>query len=164
MPIVKSYNITLIGFNEKVIHHGNPNIRVTLENAYGYYTDPAPISPTDATDPDSAWTVMAGTARGMWASRKEVSNDGKMVELKAGEDLIMSPFMSTGVSQETSWVFYCSRTQNTDTRRYWDLTKFIYRFRYFQMKEGHGGHTINEHIVSTSDTRARHSSLRADRR
>lgn len=40
---------------------------------------------------------MAGTARGMWASRKEVSEDGKIVELEAGDDLIMAPFMSTGV-------------------------------------------------------------------
>lgn len=97
MAIIKSYNLTLVDFTGKVHHRGNPTTKVTLENAYGYYTDPAPISPTDATDPDSAWTVMAGTARGMWASRAEVSEDGAIVELEEGKDLVMAPFMSTGV-------------------------------------------------------------------
>ncbi|ORX35361.1 putative carboxypeptidase s precursor [Kockovaella imperatae] len=133
LPIVKSYNLTLVGFDGKAVHHGNPHSRVLLDNAYGYYTDPAPISPTDASDADSAWTVMAGTARGMWASRPQVSKDGSIVDLEPGKDLIISPFMSTG---------------NTDTRRYWDLTKNIYRFRYFQMSEQHGAHTINEHVTA----------------
>ena len=98
MPIAKEFNLTMVGFDGKTVHHGNPSIRVSLENAYGYYTDPAPISPTDATDPDSSWTIMASTARGMWASRKEVSKDGEMVKLEDGKELIMAPFMSTGVS------------------------------------------------------------------
>ena len=98
LSVAKDYNLSLIDFSGKTVHHGNPTTKVTLENAYGYYTDPAPISPTDASDPNSAWTVMASTARGMWASRPSVSQDGTMVELKQGEDLIMAPFMSTGVS------------------------------------------------------------------
>ena len=108
MPIAKEFNLTMIGFDGKTVHHGNPQVRVTLENAYGYYTDPAPISPTDATDPDSAWTVMASTARGMWASRKEVSDDGEMVELEEGKELIMAPFMSTGVSARAYFSSYVS--------------------------------------------------------
>ena len=97
MPIIKSYNLTLVGFDGKIVKHGNPSAKVMLSNAYGYYTDPAPISPTDASDPDSAWTIMASTARGMWASRPAVSADGGMVHLGKGEDLVMAPFMSTGV-------------------------------------------------------------------
>jgi Gly-Xaa carboxypeptidase len=98
LPVCKEYNLTLIGFDGKVTFQGNPSARVVLENEYGYYTDPAPISPTDASDPNSAYTVMASTARGMWASRNAVSVNGEMVDLKAGDDLVMAPFMSTGVS------------------------------------------------------------------
>ncbi len=97
MPVVKACNLTLIDFSGKPAYHGNPDAKVILSNAFGYYTDPAPISPTDATDLDSAYTVMASTARGMWASRPEVSEDGEIVELGPGEVLVMAPFMSTGV-------------------------------------------------------------------
>ncbi len=63
----------------------------------------------------------------------KVSADGTMVELEAGDDLVMSPFAMTG---------------NTDTRRYWDLAKNIYRFRYIDMAAGAGSHTVNEYTVS----------------
>jgi Gly-Xaa carboxypeptidase len=129
MPVVKKYNLTLVGFGETV-HTGGAS-KVVLSNAYGYYTDPAPISPFTIDDP--AWKVMAGTARGMWASRPEVSDNGAIVELPQGEDLVLAPFFTTG---------------NTDTRRYWDLTRSIYRFRYFDMSAGSGAHTINEWTVS----------------
>lgn len=101
--VAKTYNLTLLDFSDKIIHHGNPTAKVILSNAYGYYTDPAPISPTDATDENSSWTVMAGTARGVWSSRREVSPDGSMVELEEGKDLVMAPFMSTGVSTMLQW-------------------------------------------------------------
>lgn len=135
MPVVKKYNLTLVGFGETV-HTGGAS-KVVLSNAYGYYTDPAPISPFTIDDP--AWKVMAGTARGMWASRPEVSDNGAIVELPQGEDLVMAPFFTTG---------------NTDTRRYWDLTRSIYRFRYFDMSAGSGAHTINEWTVSARAERA----------
>ena len=97
LPVAKAYNLTLIDFSGEPRHHGNPNAKVILTNAYGYYTDPAPISPTDQRDSNSAYTVLASTARGMWASRREVSADGEMVSLAPGDDLVMAPFMSTGV-------------------------------------------------------------------
>ncbi|KAK8853296.1 hypothetical protein IAR55_004000 [Kwoniella newhampshirensis] len=132
LPVVKQYNLSLIGFDGKTVYSGSPTSKVLLENAFGYYTDPAPHSPVTVGDP--SWRVLAGTARGVWASRKEVSDDGKIVPLEQGEDLVMAPLMSTG---------------NTDTRRYWDLTTNIYRFRYTPMKGSAGGHTINEY--STAD-------------
>ncbi|OXH37725.1 Gly-Xaa carboxypeptidase [Cryptococcus neoformans] len=127
-PVCEDYNLTLIGFDGETVFDGSPTSKVILDEAFGYYTDPSPHSPVSIEDP--AWRVMAGTARGMWASRKEVSEDGKIVELEAGDDLIMAPFMSTG---------------NTDTRRYWDLTPNIYRFRYTPMAGSGGAHTINEY-------------------
>lgn len=128
-PIIKRYNLTLDAFGE--VKHAGAG-KVVLSEAFGYYTDPAPISPFTVEDP--VWRVMASTARGMWASRPDVSADGTMVQLEAGDDLVMSPFAMTG---------------NTDTRRYWDLAKNIYRFRYIDMAAGAGSHTINEYTVST---------------
>ncbi|KAK4689346.1 Gly-Xaa carboxypeptidase, partial [Tremellales sp. Uapishka_1] len=125
-PVIKKYNLTLTGFDGKTIHEGNKG-NVLLSPAFGYFTDPSPISPTDIADP--AWRIMAGTARGMWASRPAVSADGSIVELDAGKDLVMAPYMSTG---------------NTDTRRYWDLTRNIYRFRYAPSIGSRGAHTISE--------------------
>lgn len=105
LPVVKSYNLTLVGFDGKTVFHGAPFSKVILNSAYGYYTDPSPRSPTDASDPKSAYTILASTARGMWASRKAVSADGEIVELESGKDLVMAPFMSTGVSLRsiTTW-------------------------------------------------------------
>ncbi|ORY35808.1 putative carboxypeptidase s precursor [Naematelia encephala] len=133
LPVASKLNLTLIDFKGKVVHDGNPTSRVILSEAFGYYTDPAPISPTDSTDEDSAYTVMASTARGMWASRRDVSPDGSIVQLDEEDELIMAPFMSTG---------------NTDTRRYWDLTNNIYRFRYQPMEGSFGAHTINERVTA----------------
>ncbi|WVR07608.1 hypothetical protein IAU60_004650 [Kwoniella sp. DSM 27419] len=127
MPVVKSYNLTLVDFDHQTVFEGSPNSKVSLDIAFGYYTDPAPHSPTSLEDP--AWRVLAGTTRGVWASRKEVSEDGEIVELAPGKDLVMAPYMSTG---------------NTDTRRYLDLTPNIYRYRYTPMHGGSGAHTINE--------------------
>ncbi|WVQ84685.1 hypothetical protein IAT38_006840 [Cryptococcus sp. DSM 104549] len=128
LPLCKSLNLTLIDFSGEIAFAGSPTSKVSLSNAYGYYTDPSPHSPVSVEDP--AWRVMAGTARGIWASRAEVSEDGTIVELKDGEDLVMAPLMSTG---------------NTDTRRYWGLTRNIYRFRYTPMAGSAGAHTINEY-------------------
>ena len=98
-PVAKEYNLTIIGFDGETVLEGGSS-RVVLSAAFGYYTDPSKVSPTSLDSP--AWRVMAGTARGMWASRPEVSEDGSIVELAGGEDLIMSPFMSTGVSSAFS--------------------------------------------------------------
>ncbi|WWC64487.1 uncharacterized protein I303_107097 [Kwoniella dejecticola CBS 10117] len=128
LPIVKTYNLTLNGFDGTAVYSGSPSSKVDLSLAFGYFTDPAPHSPVTLDDP--AWTVLAGTSRGVWASRKEVSEDGTVVELEKGKDLVMAPFMSTG---------------NTDTRRYLDLTPNIYRYRYTPMQGSAGAHTINEY-------------------
>jgi Gly-Xaa carboxypeptidase len=37
-------------------------------------------------------------------------------------------------------------SRNTDTKRYWSLTRNIYRFGYLVGKDAGGIHTVNEHI------------------
>ncbi|ODO07743.1 hypothetical protein I350_03319 [Cryptococcus amylolentus CBS 6273] len=127
-PVCQQYNITLIGFDGETVFSGTPSTKVALDVAFGYFTDPSPHSPVSVEDP--AWRVLAGTTRGVWASRSEVSEDGTIVELGHGEDIVMAPFMTTG---------------NTDTRRYWNLTPNIYRYRYTPMAGAAGAHTINEY-------------------
>lgn len=99
-PVVKAFNLTLVGFDDEILHTGIPTSKVLLSSGggQGKYLDPAPISPTDATDPSSSWTLLSSTARGVWASRPEVSVDGSLAELEAGKDLVVAPYMSTGVS------------------------------------------------------------------
>lgn len=116
-------------FTPKSAHAARNQGHITLSSAFEVGHGPAPISPTDLGS--AAWRVLAGTSRGVWASRPAVSKDGSLVHLDEKDELVMSPFMSTG---------------NTDTRRYWDLTRNIYRWRYFPASEGEGGHTINERV------------------
>jgi Gly-Xaa carboxypeptidase len=101
LPVVRRYNLTLVGFDDEILHHGIPTSKVLLSSGggQGKYLDPAPISPTDATDPASSWTLLSSTARGVWASRPEVSVDGTLADLDAGKDLVVAPYMSTGVSR-----------------------------------------------------------------
>ncbi|WWC91785.1 uncharacterized protein L201_006732 [Kwoniella dendrophila CBS 6074] len=129
LPIAKQYNLTLNGFNGKSIFKGSETSKIDLDLAYGYYTNPAPHSPTTLDDP--AWNILAGTSRGVWASRKQVSQDGKIVELEKGKDLVVAPYMSTG---------------NTDTRRYLEFTRNIYRYKYDPSSGSAGAHTINEYF------------------
>ncbi|ORY32180.1 putative carboxypeptidase s precursor [Naematelia encephala] len=125
-PLAKTYNLTLTGPDGKDAVTGGKG-RISLSDG-GRYGDPAPISPFDVSDP--VWDVLAGTSRGVWASRREISPDGKLLDLEAGKDLVMAPFMSTG---------------NTDTRYYWAFTDNIYRYRYQPMAGTFGAHTVNEH-------------------
>ncbi|ORY30169.1 putative carboxypeptidase s precursor [Naematelia encephala] len=130
LPTVKEYKLSLDGFGRSFTPTEKAAGHVSLTGAFGDNTlNPAPISPTDMGS--AAWRLLAGTSRGMWASRPEVSTNGEIVELAVGDDLVMAPFMATG---------------NTDTNRYWDFTRNIYRWRYVSDDGNQGAHTINERV------------------
>lgn len=58
--------------------------------------------------------------------------EAKLSAIEAAKDVIMAPSISTG---------------NTDTKRYWNLTKNIYRFAYLDNSGGLGGvHTVDERM------------------
>lgn len=137
LPIAKQYHLAITGLGFTYTPKDAVKGHIFIDEAYEHGHDPAPISPTDLATP--AWRLLAGTSRGVWASRPEVSEDGRVVELKEGGDLVMAPFMSTGVSSLRVLIEFHSDTdghsQNTDTRRYWDLTRNIYRFEYLQMSQ-----------------------------
>ncbi|GFZ45301.1 hypothetical protein JCM24511_03027 [Saitozyma sp. JCM 24511] len=129
LPVAKDLGLGISGLGQSYTPKGTLRGHIILGDAFEPAHEPAPISPTDLGT--AAWRVLAGTSRGVWASRPEVSKDGKMVDLPEKEELIMAPYMGTG---------------NTDTRRYWDLTRNIYRWRYFPDAANQGAHTINERV------------------
>jgi Gly-Xaa carboxypeptidase len=96
LPAAKSLNLAITGFGESHIPSKTPRGHIFLSEAYEHGHGPAPISPTDLGT--EAWKVLAGTARGMWASRPEVSEDGSIMQLDEEDELVMTPYMGTGVS------------------------------------------------------------------
>ena len=102
LPAAQSLDLALTGFGRSHTPSGSARGHVYLSEAYERGHGPAPISSTDLGN--EAWKVLAGTARGVWASRTEVSADGSVVELDKEEELIMSPFMGTGVSPHPYWL------------------------------------------------------------
>lgn len=97
-PVAEKLGLSMEGYGKKYTPAGGKAAgHIALSDAFEDGLDPAPISSTSLDN--AAWRVLAGTSRGVWASRPEVSKDGKMVDLPSGEDLIMAPYMSTGVSR-----------------------------------------------------------------
>ncbi|ODN76459.1 hypothetical protein L198_08054 [Cryptococcus wingfieldii CBS 7118] len=133
-PLAQTYNLSLsLNSSSSSISPLKPVVKggageIILDDG-GRIGEAAPISPFDINN--GVWDVFAGTARGVWASRKEVSEDGSVVELGAGDDLVVTPFLPLG---------------NTDTRHYWDYTDNIYRFIYRPSAGALGAHTINERV------------------
>ncbi|WVQ96848.1 hypothetical protein IAU59_003955 [Kwoniella sp. CBS 9459] len=138
LPRAQALNLSISGFGQSwsPSSFGAVEARghVQLDSANGKGgLEPAPITPTGLGV--GAWELLAGTSRGVWASRPEVSEDGRIAELGEGEDLTFAPYLGTG---------------NTDTSKYWDLTRHIYRWRHFPDKDNQGAHTINEHVSADS--------------
>ncbi|KAL1408310.1 hypothetical protein Q8F55_005116 [Vanrija albida] len=128
-PVAAELGLAVQGFNRSYTPDNARGTVYLSSSRFGADLEPAPI--TDFTVANPAWRVFAGTARGLWASRKEVSSNGTLVDLAPEDELIMAPFMTTG---------------NTDTARYWALAKDIFRWRYVANTAHQGGHTINERI------------------
>ncbi|WVQ75706.1 hypothetical protein IAR50_005336 [Cryptococcus sp. DSM 104548] len=131
-PLAQTYNLSL-SLNSSSTPSSGPIVKggagqIILDDG-GRIGEAAPISPFDIDN--GVWDVFAGTARGVWASRREVSEDGSLVHLHAGKDLVVTPFLPLG---------------NTDTRHYWDYTDNIYRFIYRPSAGALGAHTINERV------------------
>ncbi|KAL7423235.1 hypothetical protein Q5752_002535 [Cryptotrichosporon argae] len=131
LPVAKDLDLALEGYGRSYVPEHKAGTVYLGGCDFAEDLEPAPISPSSIDSP--AWRLLAGTARGTWASRKSVSEDGSVVVLAEDEELIMAPSIMTG---------------NTDTRRYWDLTRAIYRWRYFDAEEGAGAHTTNERVTA----------------
>ncbi|ORY35731.1 hypothetical protein BCR39DRAFT_511770 [Naematelia encephala] len=133
-PIAKHYNLSLEAFGKDVqlkgCHHQLTDAKagkLILSEAFHSALDPAPVSPHSVDS--AAWRLLSGAVKAVYSTRPDAKDD----ELEANKDIIMAPLISTG---------------NTDTKRYWNLTRNIYRFAYQVTKGGglNNVHTVDEHI------------------
>ncbi|KAK8854620.1 hypothetical protein IAR55_003359 [Kwoniella newhampshirensis] len=134
-PVASKLNLAVEAFGKEVnyadchseFQAGPKAGKVILSVAYNSSLDPAPVSPFTASDP--AWKLLSGTVKSVYATRPGFN----ATEEEAKKEIFMAPSISTG---------------NTDTKRYWNLTKNIYRFAYLIADKGdiEGAHTINEHV------------------
>ncbi|WWD02188.1 hypothetical protein V865_000226 [Kwoniella europaea PYCC6329] len=139
-PVANKLNLDVVAFGKDIQSHGchmneghkGPKAgKVFLNVAFNSSLDPAPVSPFTIDSP--AWKLLAGTVRGVYATRPEA----QLSKEEADKSLIMAPSISTG---------------NTDTKRYWNLTRNIYRFGYLESKDDHHNniHTVDEYLAADS--------------
>ncbi|WWC71361.1 uncharacterized protein I206_105316 [Kwoniella pini CBS 10737] len=131
-PVAHKLNLEVEAFGNDIQYHdchmhqdlSGPKVgKVILNVAFNSSLDPAPVSPFTVDSP--AWRLLSGTVKGVYATRPEA----KLSAEEAEKTIIMAPSISTG---------------NTDTKRYWNLTRNIYRFAY---QEGKGNRFNNVHTV-----------------
>lgn len=130
-PVAKEYNLDFEAFGSNVLVHDDDDAdkpkaagKLTIGTAWNSTLNPAPVSPYTAEDP--AWRLLAGTTKGVYSTRPSSHHE------KWSNEIHMAPYMTTG---------------NTDTKRYWNLTRNIYRFAYLVF-EGtfNNAHTVDEYI------------------
>ncbi|KAL7280785.1 hypothetical protein ACG7TL_005729 [Trametes sanguinea] len=130
-PLASRFNLTMDAFGRtllpqptEVAGNGTSKGHVSLAVAFGYALDPSPVTPTRPNDP---YQVLAGTIRGAIADSPRALDEGRNVS-----GVVVVPQIEHG---------------NTDTSRYWNLTRNI--VRYSHVREGdryNGFHTVNEAI------------------
>ncbi|WVR09460.1 hypothetical protein IAU60_006527 [Kwoniella sp. DSM 27419] len=140
-PVAFKLGLSMEAFGKEIKHHSchydehdfgkhdEPKAgKVILNVAFNHTLEPAPVSPYTLDSP--AWRLLSGTVRSVYESRPEA----KVSQEEASKEIIMAPAVAIG---------------NTDTQRYWGLTRNIYRFAYMIEgdKDGVSGiHTINEYM------------------
>ncbi|WVQ79778.1 hypothetical protein IAT38_001878 [Cryptococcus sp. DSM 104549] len=137
LPVATKLDLEVEAFGKVVKPHGchyseahlsGPKLgKVLLNVAHNSSLDPAPVSPFTVESP--AWRLLSGTVKGVYATRPGADSS----EAESAKTITMAPSISTG---------------NTDTKRYWNLTKNIYRFAYQVTKDFNNVHTVDEHIAA----------------
>ncbi|KAI0641939.1 carboxypeptidase S [Trametes meyenii] len=120
-PLAARFDLTMDAFGRPLdVGAGGTGGHLALSVAFGYALDPSPVTPTGPEDP---YQVFVGTVRGIIGGSK-IHNTSHSV--------VVVPQIEVG---------------NTDTSRYWNLTRHI--VRYSHVREGdryNGFHTVNEAI------------------
>ncbi|KZW02631.1 Zn-dependent exopeptidase [Exidia glandulosa HHB12029] len=120
-PIAHQFNLSLVAFGNEIGCKKAPRAGViTLSEAWHSALEPAPRTPTDAEA--AQYQLLSGTIRATYRESTSFRSSGK--------DIIVAPGMSTG---------------NTDTKRYWKLTKHIFRYNHLGEGDAYNGvHTVDE--------------------
>lgn len=119
-PLAKKLDLSFEAFGKNVFDSASAKGHIEMTEAFESGLEPAPISPHDISSP--AWNLLSGSVKATWGTRKGAGKD---------TDIKMMPGLAIG---------------NTDTRRYWELTRNIHRFGYLLDTEQEGIHTINERV------------------
>jgi Gly-Xaa carboxypeptidase len=128
-PAADKFNLSFSAFGKDLSTGQNPtasNRILTVNDAYGYATQPVPKAPTFGSP---AWDVLAGTI----VSSFQAFRKNEFEKRKDENGILVVPSMSTG---------------NTDVRYYGDLTKNIYR--YVHKNSGGSSRLSNVHTVNES--------------
>ncbi|OCH84737.1 carboxypeptidase S [Obba rivulosa] len=117
LPIATKFNLTLDAFGKNISAGTGNGGHVVLSDAWGPGLEPSPVTPTGIADP---FAILAGTIKATFTTTEGYDKKG----------VIVSPMLSLG---------------NTDTARYWNLTKHIFRYDHSGEGAVYGDiHTINE--------------------
>ncbi|KAF9011800.1 hypothetical protein BDQ17DRAFT_1420214 [Cyathus striatus] len=123
--LAEKFNLTYKAFGVYVTQEGTPSQgNLTIDNAFHVGLSPAPITPTG---PDaSPYMVFAGSIKAAYHAHRPSENSS----------LPVAPGMMTG---------------NSDTRYYWKITPYIFRYNHRKAQDNNnvlaGIHTVNESIV-----------------
>lgn len=121
LKAAEKYDLGVI-YGDKVLREKTPKgyFTISLDNTL----DPAPSTPIN----DDHWKLFGGSLRHLY---EELSKD-YLPESWKDKPVVVAPGIATG---------------NTDTKRYWDLTKYIYRYRpgFSTSVEAHA-HGVDENI------------------
>ena len=120
-PVVRKHNLELVDWNGSNTSAPDASRKsggtLTLHSVNELH--PAPVSPTDISDP--VWSLFSGTIRSVFET----------VALLQGKTVVPVGDMMLG---------------NTDTIHYWDLTRYIYRFSPRREGTSFGVHTMDERV------------------
>jgi len=123
--LAKEFNLTYTAFGSAISTDvGSTAGTLTLTDAWGTALEPAPVTPTGE---DSApWQLLSGTIKATFNGHRNL--DGV-------DNIFVSPGIMSG---------------NTDTKHYWNLTRYIVRYNHQDGGRGralpNNIHTVNEHI------------------
>ncbi|EMD39230.1 hypothetical protein CERSUDRAFT_81981 [Gelatoporia subvermispora B] len=118
LPIATEFNLTLDAFGRNISAGVGSAGHVTLSFAWGSSgLEPSPVTPTGLNDP---FGILAGTIKATLTSAEGYDKKG----------VIVTPMLALG---------------NTDTSRYWNLTRHIFRYAHEAPGDSYNGlHTVNE--------------------
>ncbi|KAI0763804.1 hypothetical protein BD413DRAFT_580234 [Trametes elegans] len=124
LPLAKRFDLSMDSFGGTVEAGTGEAGHLSMSVAFGYRLDPSPVTPSG---PDDPYQVLAGTIRSLIAGEHDRNETSVL-------GVVVIPRIEVG---------------NTDTSRYWNLTRNIVRYSHIAESDRYNGfHTVNEAILA----------------